>query len=113
MDIHIDPKLLKEWQQFDLIISNTESVQGFSTPEVTTGRKTTTNTVPTEGTSNPPMTQKDIEMILENPSDEIVLNVEEILPLDVFYNPKHRVVIRDKGKSENLINLLFCLHRWK
>jgi len=23
-DIHIDPKLLKEWQQFDSIISNTE-----------------------------------------------------------------------------------------
>jgi len=90
-DIHIDPKILKEWKQFESIISNIESLHGFNTPEVTTGHKTTTNTVPTEGTSDPPMTQKDIEMIPENPSNEIVLHVEEIPPLDVFYSPKHRV----------------------
>ena len=101
-DIHIDTKLLKEWQQFDSIISNTESLQRFSTPEVTTTQKTTTNTVPTEGTSIPPMTQKDIEMIPENPSNEIVLHVEEIPPLDVFYSPKHRAVIKRQRKKRKL-----------
>lgn len=101
-DVHIDLKLLKEWKQFDSIISNTESLQGYSTPEVTIGQKTTTNTIPSEGTSGPPMTQKDVEMIPENPSNEIVLHVEEIPPLDVFYSPKHRVVIKRQRKKRKL-----------
>ena len=101
-DTHIDPKLLKEWQQFDSIISNTESLQGFSTPEVTTSQKTAIGTVPTEGTSIPPMTQKDIEMIPENPSNEIVLHVEEIPHLDVFYSPKNKAVIKRQRKKRKL-----------
>lgn len=48
------------------------------------------------------MTQKDIEMIPENPFDEIVLHVEEIPPLEVFYNPKHRVVIQRQRKKRKL-----------
>lgn len=35
-DINIDPKLIKEWEQFDLIISNPKKSQGFTTPEVST-----------------------------------------------------------------------------
>lgn len=100
--IHIDPKLIKEWQQFDSIISNTESLQGFRTPKLTTRQKITTNTVPTEGTSSPSMTHKDVKMILENPSDEIVLNVEEIPPIHFFYSPKHRVVIKRQRKKRKL-----------
>lgn len=73
--LYVYPKLLKEWQQFDSIISNTESLQGFSTPEVTTSQKSIINTVLTKGTSGPPITQKDVEIISENPFDEIVLNV--------------------------------------
>lgn len=46
------------------------------------------------------MTQTDVEIIPENPSDEIVLRVEEIPPLDVFYSPKHRVVIKRQRKKE-------------
>jgi len=69
---------------------------------VTTGQKTTTNTVPTKGTSGPPMTQKDVEIIPKNPSDEIVLYVEEIPPLDVFYSPKHRAVIKRQRKMGKL-----------
>lgn len=56
---YVDPKILKEWHKLDSIISNTENLQGFSTPEVTTGQKIATNTVPTKGTSGPPMTRKD------------------------------------------------------
>ena len=96
--IYVDPKLIKEWQQFDSIISNTESLQGFSTPEMKTGQKSTINIVLTKGTSSPPMTQKDVEIILKNPSDEIVLHVEEIPPLDVFYSLSIGLYSRDKGK---------------
>ncbi len=34
IDINIDPKLIKEWEQFDSIISNPKKTQGFTTPEV-------------------------------------------------------------------------------
>jgi len=57
IDTQIDPKLLKEWQQFDSTISNPESSRGFNTPEVTIGHKTSTNTVPTEGTNGLPMSK--------------------------------------------------------
>lgn len=101
-DTHIDPKLLKEWQQFDSNIRNTESLQGFSTPETTTTQKIARNMVSTEGTSGPPMTQKYIEIIPEYPSNEIVLCVEEIPPLDVFYNAKHSVIVKRQRKKRNL-----------
>lgn len=56
----------------------------------------------TEGTSNTPINHKDVEIIPKSPSDEIVLHLEKILPLDVFYIPKHSVVIkRQKEKEES------------
>lgn len=47
-------------------------------------------------------TQHDIEIIPENPSEEIVLKVEEIPPLDVFYSPKHRAVVKRHRKKRNI-----------
>ena len=41
---------------------------------------------------------QDMEIILENPTEEIVLKVEDIPPLDVFYSPKHRAVLRKQRK---------------
>ena len=40
------------------------------------------------------LNNQDIEIIPEHPSEEIVLRVEDIPPLDSFYNPKHRAVVR-------------------
>ena len=37
---------------------------------------------------------QDMEVIPEHPTGEIMLKVEEIPPLDIFYSPKHRVVVR-------------------
>ena len=36
----------------------------------------------------------DVEHIPISPSFELVLKVEEIPPLDVFYSPQHKAVIR-------------------
>ena len=69
---------------------------------MTTTQKLVINTVLTEGTSGPPMIHKDIEIIPENTSDEIVLYIEEIPPLDVFYNPKHRAVIKRQRKKRKI-----------
>ena len=46
--------------------------------------------------------QQDIEIILGNPSKEIVLKVEEIPPLDVFYNPKHRAIVKRQRKRRKI-----------
>lgn len=47
-------------------------------------------------------TQQDIEIIPENPSEEIVLKVEEIPPLDVFYSPKHRAMVKRQRKRRKI-----------
>ena len=101
MDTQIDPKLLQEWQQFDSIISNLEGPQGASTLKVTDGQDTTSTMVPSEGTSGLP-TSTDLEMIPKDPSDQIILQVEDIPPLDVFYSPKHKVVVRRQRKRRRL-----------
>lgn len=37
---------------------------------------------------------KDVEIIPENPTSEIMLKIEEMTPSDIFYSPKHRAVVR-------------------
>ena len=69
---------------------------------MTIGQKSTMNIVPTEGTSGPPITHKDVEIIPENSSDEIFLHVEQRPPLDVFYSPKHRVVVKRQKKNRKV-----------
>ena len=46
--------------------------------------------------------QQDIEIIPENPTEGIVLKIEEIPPLDVFYSPKHRAIFRRQGKKRKI-----------
>ena len=53
------------------------------------------------GTSGPPKT-KDIEVIPKGPSDQITLQVEDIPPLDVFYSPRHRAVVKRLRKRQRL-----------
>ena len=92
VDAQIDPKLLQEWQQFDSIISNLESSKEADTSKAAETQDTTSKEVPS-GTSGLPLSTG-IEIIPKDPSDQIVLQVEEILPLDVFYSPKHRAVVK-------------------
>lgn len=53
------------------------------------------------GTSGPPISQN-VEVITRDPSDQIVLQVEEIPPLDIFYSPKHRAVVKHSKKRRRL-----------
>jgi len=55
-----------------------------------------------EVTPSKDITQKDIEIIPKNPSGEITLNIEEMPPLDVFYSPKHRVVVKRQRKKRKI-----------
>jgi len=45
---------------------------------------------------------KEIEIIPKYPSSEITLSIEEIPPLDVFYSPKHRVVVKRQRKKRKI-----------
>ena len=40
------------------------------------------------------------------PSFEIMLKIEEIPPLDVFYSPQHKVVVSRQRKKRKLDNML-------
>jgi len=60
-----------------------------------------TTMVPIEGTNNLP-TNEDVQIIPKDPSDQIVLQIEDIPPLDVFYSPKHRVVVKRERKRRTL-----------
>lgn len=44
----------------------------------------------------------DVEIILATPTSEIVMRVEEIPPLDVFYSPTHKVVVKRQRKKRKL-----------
>jgi len=93
VDTQIDPRLLQEWQKFESIISNLESSKDVDTSKATDTQDTTSKKVPSEGTSGlPPST--DLEIIPKDPSDQIILQVEDIPPLDVFYSPKHRAIVK-------------------
>ena len=70
-------------------------------PEVTIGHKTSTNMIPIEGTSGLPISQ-DVEIIPKDQLDEIVLHIEEIPTLDVFYSPKHRAIVKRQRKKRRI-----------
>ena len=40
------------------------------------------------------------------PSSELMLKIEEIPPLDVFYSPQHKAVVRRQRKKRKLDNVL-------
>ena len=42
------------------------------------------------------------EHIPITPSSEILLNIEDIPPLDVFYSPQYKAVVRKQRKKRNL-----------
>jgi len=96
-----NPKLLLEWQQFDSIISNLESSREVDTFKATDTHDTTSKEVPSEETNGLHLTT-DLEIIPKDPSDQIMLQVEDIPPLDVFYSPKHRAVVKRQRKRRRI-----------
>ena len=101
VDTQIDPRLLQEWQQFDSIISNLERSREVDTSKAVDTQDTTSKEVPSKGTSGLPPTT-DLEIIPKDPSDQIILQVEDIPPLDVFYSPKHRAVVKRQQKRRRI-----------
>ena len=95
--ISVDTELIEEWNQFDSIISSKEASKDSD------ALKTPDNTLfpVLEGTSDTPMVQN-VEEVTQSPSDQIDLQVEEIPPLDIFYSPKLKAVVRRSKKRRRL-----------
>jgi len=72
--------------------------------------------IPKTPVSNTQVTEEVIPTIVSNisesehapiiPSSELVLNIEEIPPLDIFYSPQHKAVVRRQRKKMKLGNTL-------
>ena len=90
-------ELDKEWETFNDLI-NLEG-QSTKTPvrNVQAKKDIVTGTI-----SN----VSDMEHILVTPSYELILKIEEIPPLDIFYSPQHKVVVRRQRKKIKLENVL-------
>jgi len=96
VDTQIDPKLLQEWQQFDSIISNIGSPKETESSKAASTQETMSTPVSIEASGLP--SGKETEIIPKDPSDQIILQIEEIPPLDVFYSPKHRAIVKRQRK---------------
>lgn len=96
MNTHIDPKFLHEWQKFDSIISGLECSKDTNASKTNDTQDIASPQV-LSGTSGPSIS-KDVEIIPKDPSDQIILQVEDIPPLDVFYSPRHKVVVKRQRK---------------
>jgi len=88
--------LLQEWQQFNSIIENLECSKDDEVSKEGDTQEATSKQV--SGKTNDPPKLKETKIIPKDPSGEIILQVEEIPPLDVFYNPKHKVVVKRHRK---------------
>lgn len=82
--------LEREWENFNELINTEEQ----SAEPLTNLRETTTEMV-VEGATN----TQETEHILVSPSSEIILKIEEIPPLDVFYSPQHKAVVRRQSNK--------------
>lgn len=85
--------LEKEWENFNELI-NTEEQSAESLINL---RETTIEMI-VEGAIN----TQETEHILVALSSEIVLRIEEIPPMNVFYSPQHKAFIRRQRKKRKI-----------
>lgn len=90
-------ELDKEWETFNDLINN--EGQSIKTPE---SNVQIVNDIVTETISN----VSEMEHIPITPSSKLMLKIEEIPPLDVFYSPRHKAVVRRKRKKRKLESIL-------
>jgi len=93
----VTTELDKEWETFNELI-NLEG-QAPKTPVSNTQ-------VAQEVVTTLASDVSETEHILIAPSSELLLNIEEIPPLDIFYSPQHKTVVRRQRKKRKLENTL-------
>jgi hypothetical protein len=74
-------------------------------PELQTPQQKTTLEITVEETAN----TQEVEHIPVTPTSEIILRIEEIPPLDVFYSPQHKAMVKRQRKKRK-IGLYSCYY---
>ena len=77
--------LEEEWDNFNKKLHIEEQMPELQTPQQKTALEITV-----EKSAN----EKEVEHIPITPTSEIILRIEEISPLDVFYSPQHKAVMK-------------------
>jgi len=95
-----DPELQKEWQHFSTIIGGGKDSQNTETPK-SSGIQKEGSSQALSTTTGPPKVMN-VEIIPKGPSDQITLLVEDIPPLNVFYSPKHKAVVKRSRKRQRI-----------
>ena len=88
----------KEWEKFNKKLqtcTNLDEKSKFQTP------KQTQQKVNLETTEQGAINTQDIEVIPDFPTSEIVLKIEEIPPLDIFYIPTDKAMVKSQIKKGN------------
>ena len=88
--------MLQKWNQFSTIINNLECSKDDEVSKEGDTQEATSK--PVSGETSDLTKSKEIEIIPKDPSGEIILQIEEIPPLDVFYSPKHKAVVNRQRK---------------
>lgn len=96
----IDPKFLQEWQQLDYIINNLGSPKEIEASKATPTQETASTLVSIEASG--PSIGKETEVIPKDPTKQIILQIEEIPPLDILYSPKHRAIVKRQRKRRRI-----------
>eukprot|EP00253_Pinus_taeda_P019687 PITA_19687 len=93
----VTTELDKEWEKFNELIS----LEGQAPRTPVNNTQVTQEMVSTIVSS-----VTETENIHIAPPSELLLNVEEIPPLDVFYSPQHKLVVRRQRKKRKIENTL-------
>lgn len=83
----------EEWDNFNKRLNIEEQI-----PKLQTQQQKTTQEITIEETVN----TQEVEHIPVTPTSEIILRIEEIPPLDVFYSPQHKPVVKRQRKKRKL-----------
>ena len=101
-NVPFDLVLTKEWEWFDLQIKGQSDTQTVITLQSPLRQQPIVHDPMVEKASTKDSTIREVEIIPENPSSEIILSIEEIPLLDVFYSPKYRAVVKRQRKKRKI-----------
>lgn len=89
--------LEQEWDKFNKNLHRDTNIE--QTSELQTPKQTQHKENPGKAKEGATGTQ-DIEIIPTIPTSEIILRIEEMPPLDIFYCPTHKVVVRRQKEEK-------------
>ena len=98
MELDFPSNLSEVWKEFNLKLQGDQGVIITDQQQIVYTSQTKSQDSFTTRTSNKLVRTKKMEFIMGFPTTEIVLNIQEIPPLDILYSPKHKAVMSRQKK---------------